>query len=242
MQLHSHVIAATSAEKLILIYSRIQAPRCPGVISPGSGNLTCCCHCCRCWAKDWLSRCPILNWKKTCSTRTVSLGTISFQWMSLIENTKASRCFTIPKHFLQHSGPVLFSYVTKISLFFHIYQEITDCVQSHIVSINTGHGREDWSKGILWLSTCPLSTATGPMSKSRNDCPCASSVHSKEMVVHMFILKPVWLISNFQPSIHLHVTYYLIPPLCNSRGTEGKCRWGRGWSRQGHLVQGGSIY
>ena len=38
MQLHSHVIAATSAEKLILIYSRIQAPRCPGVISPGSGT------------------------------------------------------------------------------------------------------------------------------------------------------------------------------------------------------------
>ena len=38
MQLYSHVIAATSAEKLILIYSRIQAPRCPGVISPGSGT------------------------------------------------------------------------------------------------------------------------------------------------------------------------------------------------------------
>ena len=38
MQLHSHVIAATSAEKLILIYSRIRAPRCPGVISLGSGT------------------------------------------------------------------------------------------------------------------------------------------------------------------------------------------------------------
>ena len=41
--------------------------------------------------------------------------------MSLIENTKASRCFTIghwlsdiPKYFLQHLGPVLFSYVTKM--------------------------------------------------------------------------------------------------------------------------------
>ena len=115
MQLHSHVIAATSAEKLILIYSRIQAPRCPGVISPGSGtrepNLL------LPWlqmlSKGLASQVSNVH----CPSRIISRGTISFQRMSLIENTKASRCFTIGLLTFQKNVHFCFHMSLKCSIY-----------------------------------------------------------------------------------------------------------------------------